>query len=45
MASSASREPSVDEMRRDAEVTRAHLTGTVEELRSSPIRQITSVKP
>ena len=34
MASSASREPSVDELRRDAEVTRAHLTGTVEELRS-----------
>ena len=34
MASSASREPSVNELRRDAEVTRAHLTGTVEELRS-----------
>ena len=34
MAASLSREPSVDELRKDAEVTRAHLTGTVEELRS-----------
>jgi ElaB/YqjD/DUF883 family membrane-anchored ribosome-binding protein len=34
MSANPSREPSVDELRRDAEVTRAHLTGTVEELRS-----------
>jgi hypothetical protein len=34
MAASNSNEPSVAELRRDADRTRAHLTGTVEELRS-----------
>jgi len=46
MAMSNSREPSVAELRRDADRTRAHLTGTVEELRGmagSPNEELTPV--
>src|SRR5215213_2564103 len=44
MHNSTSREPSVDELRRDADRTRAHLTGTVEELRSQVADTATHVR-
>src|SRR3954452_2695882 len=44
MASSNSNEPSVAELRRDADRTRAHLTGTVEELRSQVADTATYVR-
>ena len=44
MASSNSHEPSVAELRRDADRTRAHLTGTVEELRSQVADTATHVR-
>jgi ElaB/YqjD/DUF883 family membrane-anchored ribosome-binding protein len=44
MARSNSHEPSVAELRRDADRTRAHLTGTVEELRSQVADTATHVR-
>jgi ElaB/YqjD/DUF883 family membrane-anchored ribosome-binding protein len=44
MAASDSHEPSVAELRRDADRTRAHLTGTVEELRSQVADTATHVR-
>src|SRR5437764_13447786 len=44
MATSNSYEPSVAELRRDADRTRAHLTGTVEELRSQVADTATHVR-
>jgi ElaB/YqjD/DUF883 family membrane-anchored ribosome-binding protein len=44
MASSSSHEPSVTELRRDADRTRAHLTGTVEELRAQVADTATHVR-
>ena len=44
MSISDSREPSVDELRRDAERTRANLTGTVEELRSQVADTATHIR-
>ena len=44
MASSNSPEPSVAELRRNADRTRAHLTGTVEELRSQVADTATHVR-
>src|SRR3954463_14401756 len=44
MATGSSQEPSVAELRRDADRTRAHLTGTVEELRSQVADTATHVR-
>src|SRR5947208_4848447 len=44
MATGSSQEPSVAELRRDADQTRANLTGTVEELRSQVADTATHVR-